>query len=494
MTYFRYCTAVMLVLLLASCGRQLPEATPAPPRPTSAPAAESTAQADTTQSDQSAAVVDDSGDEIVRLVANADPANGQNLFNTVNSSGFACAGCHNANSEARLIGPGLYNVPVRAATRVEGEVAQRYIYNSILHPNDYIVEGDPAYQTGLMPQNYSDVFSDDQVYDIIAYLMTLQDAPQVAQAATEAPSSGDTSGNTTETTTGEQTPEVIVVVVTATPSPTVEVVATEAPPAVEATAEPTVVVEYSAEDTRTERLLSVGNAEFGENLYGQPLANDASCADCHATDNADQGADGAGLLGAAQAIADANPDVPPNVAVYNAILSDTAHGDIYTTYVDENSFLELANIVAYLMTLEGDGTTSSTDATESADSGSDSSSGLTADQQAIVDAVMSADAAHGQELFNTVNSSGFACSVCHNANSQDRLIGPGLLGIPTRAETRVEGDPAIIYIWHSITAPNDYIVEGEPPYPAGVMPQNYSELFTDAEIYDIIAYLLTLNE
>lgn len=119
---------------------------------------------------------------------------------------------------------------------------------------------------------------------------------------------------------------------------------------------------------------------------------------------------------------------------------------------------------------------------------------LTDEQQAIVDSVMVADVANGETLFNMNNATGFACSTCHNVNSLERLIGPGLLGIPTRAETRVEGESAIIYLWNSIIMPNAYIVEGEPPYPEGLMPQNYLEIYTEGEIHDIVAYLMTLNE
>jgi cytochrome c2 len=48
-----------------------------------------------------------------------DAANGELLFNTFQADvGFACATCHRADSEERLIGPGLLNIGVQAATRV----------------------------------------------------------------------------------------------------------------------------------------------------------------------------------------------------------------------------------------------------------------------------------------------------------------------------------------------------------------------------------------
>lgn len=42
---------------------------------------------------------------------------------------------------------------------------------------------------------------------------------------------------------------------------------------------------------------------------------------------------------------------------------------------------------------------------------------------AVAAPVMAADAAVGQEIFDT------KCSVCHNADSADKKIGPGLAGI-----------------------------------------------------------------
>jgi cytochrome c2 len=101
------------------------------------------------------------------------------------------------------------------------------------------------------------------------------------------------------------------------------------------------------------------------------------------------------------------------------------------------------------------------------------------------------DAANGQVLFNEMQAeAGFACATCHYFNQETQLIGPGLLNIAARAETRIPDQSAYDYIHSSIIHPNDYVVEG---YPAGLMPQIYEQIFTEAEINDIIAYLYTLK-
>src|SRR5690606_10220391 len=87
-----------------------------------------------------------------------DAANGEVLFNTLQAeAGFACATCHRADSEARLIGPGLLNVGTRAETRVEGLSAIEYIRTSIVNPSAYVVESFPD---KLMPQNWAEIYSE----------------------------------------------------------------------------------------------------------------------------------------------------------------------------------------------------------------------------------------------------------------------------------------------------------------------------------------------
>jgi cytochrome c2 len=95
-----------------------------------------------------------------------DPANGAQLF--VNNG---CGGCHNVDNDAVLVGPSLLNIKDRAGSRVEGQTAVEYLHNSIVNPNDYIVEG---FAAGVMVQTFGDTLSEQQINDLIAYLLTLE--------------------------------------------------------------------------------------------------------------------------------------------------------------------------------------------------------------------------------------------------------------------------------------------------------------------------------
>lgn len=112
-------------------------------------------------------------DPLFDEVAAADVAHGEELFNNpIEGAALACVNCHLINSEEMLVGPGQLNLLYRAADRVEGEGPYTYMYNSIVNPNDYIVEGYPAM---VMPQNYGELLSEQDLYDIVAYMASLTD-------------------------------------------------------------------------------------------------------------------------------------------------------------------------------------------------------------------------------------------------------------------------------------------------------------------------------
>jgi mono/diheme cytochrome c family protein len=92
-------------------------------------------------------------------------ANGQILFQTQ-----ACAGCHMVDSAMTLVGPSLLGLGERAGSRVPGLSAYDYLYQSIVDPNVHIVEG---FQPNLMPAIFGTTLTEEQINDIIAYLLNL---------------------------------------------------------------------------------------------------------------------------------------------------------------------------------------------------------------------------------------------------------------------------------------------------------------------------------
>ncbi len=218
MTFRLLGAILMATLLLAACGRRLPEdgvvgsasgaavanapttadqsntgmaEASADTGAANASAEEAEADAEVANNEEDAsneeaeADTEDAGEREAETVAVAgDPALGQTVFNqsyNTASGPWICASCHSVDeSQIRLIGPGLWGLggeigEQRIAESGDGDVTE-YIRNSIIHPNDYIVPGDSAgpYPQNLMPQNYEDLFSEEELDGLVAYIMTLQ--------------------------------------------------------------------------------------------------------------------------------------------------------------------------------------------------------------------------------------------------------------------------------------------------------------------------------
>ncbi len=100
------------------------------------------------------------------------PQAGDQLYHGV---AFGCSGCH---SNAAVAPPteGTW-------TRVENErlldpqfagyTGEEYLAESIIHPGEFTV---PNYTPGIMPTNFGDRMSYQQLADIIAFLMTQDQA------------------------------------------------------------------------------------------------------------------------------------------------------------------------------------------------------------------------------------------------------------------------------------------------------------------------------
>lgn len=520
MRFVRIVLLILSISVLAACGRVLPDATPASSSassdtsavaqatPTEAAAqatdvpsdeatsadtvTDTTAEVTATDETTTADTVADSAasDPIAEAVSLASASNGEALFSQMTSTGFACTNCHNINSEDRLVGPGMLNAGSHAWGRIPGVSAPEYLYNSILHPNDYIVE---SYPENVMPAVYADIFSESEVYDLVAYLLTLGDAGQPPAAVAD---TGTTDAQSEEATPADEpatdavtdtpadqpaateapaedaTPETIVVtqivVVTATPGAD-EAAAGDATPA-EATEEvppeptPTPTQSYVV----TLDGLGWGVPVVGEQLYNTALIDDMACSDCHYA-NSDEVLVGQGMLGLADRALEAGQQT--QTYAYQSIINPDVHPDLSRDYENVLSDSQIADLVAYMLTLrEG---------------------GASAEEDSIGLLIANADAAHGDTLFHEMTSTGFACVTCHRVDTTDMLVGPGLLGIPDRAGDRVPGESAERYLYNSILHPNDYIVE---TFPESVMPQTYADVFSTSDVYDLVAYLMTLGE
>ncbi|MDA0243742.1 MAG: cytochrome c [Chloroflexi bacterium] len=86
------------------------------------------------------------------------------------SSALGCVSCHSLEEGLVLVGPSHYKMAVTAETRVSGLSAEAYLTQSITETDAYLVEG---FTAGLMP-NYDGVLTDQDVSDLVAYLLTLR--------------------------------------------------------------------------------------------------------------------------------------------------------------------------------------------------------------------------------------------------------------------------------------------------------------------------------
>jgi ferredoxin/coenzyme F420-reducing hydrogenase delta subunit/cytochrome c2 len=101
-----------------------------------------------------------------------DPVAGEKLYyDTSADTNAGCRICHSLEKEERIVGPSFYGVATRAATRIPGMSAEDYLRQSILDPDAYIVEG---YPKGQMLKAFSEILSEEQIQDLIAFLMTMK--------------------------------------------------------------------------------------------------------------------------------------------------------------------------------------------------------------------------------------------------------------------------------------------------------------------------------
>jgi cytochrome c len=101
-----------------------------------------------------------------------DPEAGKTLFEQATiREAPACSTCHSTEPGKVIVGPSLAGMAARAGERKTGLTPPEYIRESILDPNAYIVEG---FSEGVMYQDFKEVLKEEEIQDLIAYLLTLK--------------------------------------------------------------------------------------------------------------------------------------------------------------------------------------------------------------------------------------------------------------------------------------------------------------------------------
>jgi cytochrome c2 len=106
--------------------------------------------------------------------ASGDPKRGEELYHkTVIGPNAApgCVTCHSLEPGKTLVGPSHAGVATRAASAVSGVSAEDYLRQSIVNPNAHVTEG---FTPGVMYQNYGKDLTEQEINDLVAYLMTLK--------------------------------------------------------------------------------------------------------------------------------------------------------------------------------------------------------------------------------------------------------------------------------------------------------------------------------
>jgi cytochrome c oxidase subunit 2 len=86
---------------------------------------------------------------------------------------YGCLACHSLDGTT-VVGPtwlGLFSSQVDLVDGATVNADEAYLRDSILEPNAQIVAG---FQPGVMPQNFADILSEDQINQIIAFISSLQ--------------------------------------------------------------------------------------------------------------------------------------------------------------------------------------------------------------------------------------------------------------------------------------------------------------------------------
>lgn len=98
---------------------------------------------------------------------------GQQIFEKTHlgeSKSMGCIVCHAINPGENSVGPSLKGLGSRAGETIPGVTAREYLYESIVNPDAYVVEG---YLPAIMDSKYSKTLNEQQINSLVNYLLTL---------------------------------------------------------------------------------------------------------------------------------------------------------------------------------------------------------------------------------------------------------------------------------------------------------------------------------
>jgi cytochrome c2 len=110
--------------------------------------------------------------------------------------------------------------------------------------------------------------------------------------------------------------------------------------------------------------------------------------------------------------------------------------------------------------------------------------------EASTETMLVGDSVRGKDIFDDGLYGSPACKNCHSISTGRVMfaVAPNMHGVAARAATRIPGMSAEQYLEESIRHPEAYIVGGFRP----IMYPDFEEDYTDQDIADVVAYLMTL--
>ena len=168
---------LLIALALTACGgaNTTPTSTPVPPAATATPVPSTAtpvppAVAPTdTPVPATATPVPPTNTPIspTEAAPQGNPESGQQIAQTM-----GCTGCHSVDG-TKIVGPSWQGLYGKTETFEGGSTAvvdEAYLRESIINPGAKVVAGFP---NGVMPQDFGQKLSDEQIADLIAYILSL---------------------------------------------------------------------------------------------------------------------------------------------------------------------------------------------------------------------------------------------------------------------------------------------------------------------------------